>query len=206
MRIGGLQKQSFIDWDGRMVAVVFTQGCNFRCGYCHNPSLVIPHLISISESISEEEVLSFLESRKGWLDGVVISGGEPTLQPCLKDFIKRIKQLGYAVKLDTNGTCPTLLKELIEEHLIDFVAMDIKTVPTYERYAQVTPIGKAAFDNVMQSMQLLEQGTIPYQFRTTVIPSHHTSEDIQLLKQQMATCPSYSLQEFREGDLVKSYL
>jgi pyruvate formate lyase activating enzyme len=206
MRIGGLQKQSFIDWDDRMVAVVFTQGCNFRCGYCHNPSLVVPQLIAKSDSISEDEVLSFLDSRCGWLDGVVISGGEPTLQADLKPFITGIKEMGYPVKLDTNGTNPKLLKELIDRQLLDFVAMDIKTIPRYERYAEVTPISKALFVKVQQSIALLQQNNVPYQFRTTIIPTHHTSEDVHLLKQQMTSCPDYRLQEYREGDTVGCYL
>jgi pyruvate formate lyase activating enzyme len=206
MRIGGLQKQSFIDWEGRMVAVVFAQGCNFRCGYCHNPSLVIPQLIAKSDGISEDEVLSFLDSRCGWLDGVVISGGEPTLQPDLKPFIRGIKEMGYPVKLDTNGTNPELLQELIAEQLLDFVAMDVKTIPSYERYAEVTPLSKPLFDKVRQSMALLLQGDIAYQLRTTIIPGHHTSEDVHQLKQQMASCPDYRLQEFREGDTVGCYL
>jgi pyruvate formate lyase activating enzyme len=206
MRIGGLQKQSFIDWEGRMVAVVFTQGCNFRCGYCHNPSLVIPQLIAKSDSISEDEVLSFLDSRCGWLDGVVISGGEPTLHPDLKLFIRGIKEMGYPVKLDTNGTNPKLLEELIAEHLVDFVAMDVKTIPCYERYVEVTPLSKTLFVKVQQSMALLQQNNVPYQFRTTIIPAHHTSEDVHLLKQQMASCPDYRLQEFRKGDTVGCYL
>lgn len=206
MRIGGLQKQSFIDWDSRMVAVIFTQGCNFRCGYCHNPSLVIPHLIAKSDGISEDEVLSFLDSRCGWLDGVVVSGGEPTLQPDLKTFITRIKEMGYPVKLDTNGTNPEMLEELIAENLVDCVAMDIKSIPRYSRYAQVTPISKTVFNKVLQSIALLQQGNIAYQFRTTIIPNLHTNEDVVMLKEQMASCPSYRMQEYRKGDTVECYL
>jgi pyruvate formate lyase activating enzyme len=206
MRIGGLLKQSFIDWDSRMVAVVFTQGCNFRCGYCHNPSLVIPQLIAKSDGIPEDEVLQFLASRCGWLEGVVVSGGEPTLQPDLKLFITGIKEMGYSVKLDTNGTNPELLAELIAEHLVDYVAMDIKTIPQYSRYAQVTPISTTVFDKVQQSIALLQQGNIAYQFRTTIIPNHHTTEDIAQLKEQMASCPSYRMQEYRKGDTVECYL
>lgn len=206
MRIGGFQKQSFIDWDGRMVAVVFTQGCNFRCGYCHNPSLVIPEFYNTAACISEDEVLAALLSRCGWLDGVVISGGEPTLQPCLKQFIQKIKAMGYLVKLDTNGTNPNLLEELIYERLIDYVAMDIKTIPTYERYSQVTPISRCQFSKVLQTMRLLQQNVIPYQFRTTIVPTLHSSEDIIELKRQMTKCPCVTLQMYREGDTVACYL
>jgi pyruvate formate lyase activating enzyme len=195
MQIAGIQKQSFIDWGNKLTAVIFTKGCNFRCGYCHNPSLVLPELFSTD--ISETETLRFLHSRKGWLDGVVISGGEPTIHAGLKDFIRKIKEMGFPVKLDTNGTNPSLLKELIEEQRIDFVAMDIKSILIQTEYEKVTGIhNKILYDKVLESIELLKQNWIPYQFRTTVIPAVHPDEMINELKQQLASCP-YVLQAFR---------
>lgn len=128
MRIGGFTKQSFIDWEGKTTAVIFTKGCNFRCEYCHNPELVYPKLMEQSEDILETEIFDFLSTRKNWLDGVVITGGEPTLQKDLKELIVKIKKMDFAVKLDTNGFFSKILKELLKSNLIDYVAMDIKTI------------------------------------------------------------------------------
>ena len=114
MRIASLQKQSFIDWEGKTAAVIFTKGCNFRCGYCHNPSLVLPHLLDRTPDLSEKEIMGYLLSRKNWLDGVVITGGEPTIQPDLPTFMAAVKEAGFAIKLDTNGTNPDMLNELIK--------------------------------------------------------------------------------------------
>ena len=127
MRIGAFLKQSLIDWEGRVSAVIFTKGCNFRCGYCHNPYLVLPELLRQTQDIEEHEVLDFLDRRKNWLDGVVISGGEPTLHEDLIPFIQKIKALGLPVKLDTNGSHPEVLEQLIGGKWIDAVAMDIKS-------------------------------------------------------------------------------
>ncbi|HZJ73928.1 MAG TPA: anaerobic ribonucleoside-triphosphate reductase activating protein, partial [Perlabentimonas sp.] len=127
MRIGGFVKQSFIDWEGKITSVIFTKGCNFRCGFCHNPSLVLPKLIEQTPDIEVAAITEHLRKRKQWLDGVVITGGEPTLHNDLSTFIKTIKELGYPVKLDTNGSNPTLLKKLIADNSVDYVAMDIKT-------------------------------------------------------------------------------
>src|SRR5690606_17068862 len=139
------------DWDGKLCAVVFTRGCNFRCGYCHNPSLVLPELFSPIDDISESELFSYLNSRRNWLDGVVITGGEPTLHLDLKDFIQKIRQLGFAVKLDTNGTNPRLLQELIQDKLIDLVAMDVKSILNQSEYEKVTMIHNSTlFENVME--------------------------------------------------------
>lgn len=183
MRIGGFVRQSLIDWDGKITAVIFTRGCNFRCGYCHNPLLVIPELYRNETDISPKMVIKFLQSRTGWLDGVVISGGEPTIQPDLSDFIQQIKNLGLAVKLDTNGTHPKLLRQLIDKQLIDFVAMDIKMLLNAENYEKVTGINnKNLFLRVQESVELLKTGKIPYQFRTTLLPDIHTHDVIQQMK------------------------
>ncbi len=137
IRIGGLVKQSFVDWDGVLSAVVFTKGCNFRCGYCHNPALVVPALMRERPDVAESEVFDYLARRRGWLDGVVVTGGEPTLHAGLPAFLERVKALGYRVKLDTNGTNPEMLRQLIASGAVDFVAMDIKHFPDAEHYGAV---------------------------------------------------------------------
>lgn len=197
MKIGSLLKQSFIDWEGKLCAVVFTQGCNFRCGYCHNPSLVLPELFHVSENISEADVLSYLKSRTGWLDGVVITGGEPTVHTDLTAFIRKIKQLGFAIKLDTNGTNPQLLKELVDEKLIDYVAMDIKSVLIQSEYEKVTGIvSDKLFQKVLLSVDILRSGIIPYQFRTTILPEIHSAEKIAILEKAFSNY-EYNKQSFR---------
>lgn len=128
MRIGGIEKQSFIDWEGKVTAVVFTRGCNFRCGYSHNPSLVLPHLLANETDIPENQLFDYLKTRREWLDGVVATGGEPTIHADLESFLEAIKNLGYLIKLDTNGSNPMVLKKLLARKLVDFVAMDVKTV------------------------------------------------------------------------------
>lgn len=162
MKIGGLIKFTLIDYPGRVACVVFTQGCNFRCRYCHNPELVYPHLLQ--PSLPQEEVLAFLRRRQGSLEGVVVSGGEPTLQPDLLDFLAEVKQLGYVVKLDTNGSRPEVLRQALEKGLVDYVAMDLKA--PLEKYAVVT--GVACEPALLrQSMALLQSSGVAYEFRTT---------------------------------------
>lgn len=162
MKIGGLVKFTLIDFPSTPAAIVFTQGCNFRCRYCHNPELVYPHLFT--ESMPEEEVMAFLQRRQGTLEGVVISGGEPTLQEDLIRFMADIKALGYKTKLDTNGTRPEVIKELIDKKLVDFIAMDLKA--PLEKYAAIT--GVDANSTVLkQSMDLIVKSGLAYQFRTT---------------------------------------
>lgn len=134
MRIGAYIKQSFVDWENKICSVVFTKGCNFRCPYCHNPELVEPKLYETKKDISRESIFEHLATRQHWLDGVVISGGEPTLQEGLDEFIRYIKNMGYSIKLDTNGSKPDILKKLIGGRLIDFISMDIKTVVEKAQY------------------------------------------------------------------------
>ena len=155
MRIGGLQKLTLLDYPGKVACTVFLSGCNLRCPYCHNPGLVLPEQSEGSE-IPEAEVLSFLERRKGKLDGVCITGGEPTLQPELPEFLEKLRRLGYAVKLDTNGTNPAMLKALLQERVLDYVAMDIKNSPS--RYAE-TCGGIDCLSRVRESAALLMDGT-----------------------------------------------
>lgn len=162
MKLGGLVKFTLIDFPGTPAAIVFTQGCNFRCRYCHNPELVYPHLFV--EPMPQEEVMAFLKRRRGTLEGVVVSGGEPTLQEDLVRFMSDIKSLGYKTKLDTNGTRPDVLQELIDKKLVDFIAMDLKAPLC--KYAAITGV-EANCAVIRQSMDLIRKSGLMYQFRTT---------------------------------------
>lgn len=189
MKLGGLVKFTLIDFPGRPAAIVFTQGCNFRCRYCHNPELVYPHLFT--ESMPEEEILSFLKRRQGTLEGVVISGGEPTLQEDLVRFLTQIKALGYQIKIDTNGTRPDVLKELIDKKLVDFIAMDLKA--PLEKYAQITGV-EANSTVLRQSIDLIRQSGLGYQFRTTYDKEVLTDADIAAISQAVDG-KNYKVQE-----------
>ena len=202
MKIAALTKQSFIDWEGQTTAVIFTQGCNFRCGYCHNPSLVLPHIYQNQPLIDEQEVFDYLKSRVEWLDGVVISGGEPTLQPDLLDFVRKVKSLGFRVKLDTNGSNPHVLKALLDAKLLDYVAMDIKTLLTRDNYRKITGLKNSdVITLIKQSLALLRQENLEYQLRTTIIPNHHNDCIINKLKIQFAN-DNYVIQQYREAETV----
>lgn len=170
MIIRYLQKTTLIDYPGKIACTLFLQGCNLRCGYCHNPELI--HTDSTHSSLSEGEVLSFLKKRQGQLEGVCITGGEPLLSLSL-DFLQKIKQLGYLIKIDTNGTCPDALKECIDQNLVDYIAMDIKACP--EAYIRVVgvPIDIARIE---QSIAAVMKSAVAYEFRTTVITKIHTPE------------------------------
>lgn len=206
MKIGGLVRQSLIDWEGRITAVLFMRGCNFRCGYCHNPSLVLPALFPQAPDIPEAGILAFLESRKEWLEGVVVSGGEPTLQHDLPAFIEKINMLGISVKLDTNGTNPGMLKKLIDGKKIEAVAMDIKAGLSLSAYRKINAATTSAqLDNILTSVSLIRNSQIERQFRMTVMPGVHTSGEILAVK-KMFTGENFKIQEFREGDTVKNYL
>ena len=200
MYISGLQKLTLLDFPGRLAATVFFGGCNFRCPFCHNASLVLSP--ERCEKISEEELLSFLESRKGKLSGVCITGGEPTLYKELKAFIKKIKDMGFAVKLDTNGTSPDLLSELISEGLVDYVAMDIKN--SQKKYALT--VGKEVdIEKIKRSVDILLSGKIDYEFRTTVVRELHEKEDFIAISEWISGAKRYFLQTFEDsGDLIGS--
>jgi len=189
MKIGGLIKFTLIDYPGRVAAVVFTQGCNFRCRYCHNPELVYPHLLQ--EPMPQEEVLSFLRHRQGTLEGVVVTGGEPTLQPDLLDFLTQVKSLGYFVKLDTNGARPDVLQEAIEKKLVDYIAMDLKA--PLEKYALITGVS-CDIATLQRSMQLIKDSGLAYEFRTTYDKEVLTDKDIDALKELTKGQP-YRVQE-----------
>lgn len=203
MKIAGLVKQSFIDYPDKMACVIFTQGCNFRCGYCHNPSLVLPKLFGQNKLIDEAEVLSYLESRKGWLEGVVVTGGEPTIHGDLPEFLRKVKSIGYDIKLDSNGTNPEVIELLLKEKLINFIAMDIKSNPDAESYSAI--IGKDAtsiMPKIWRSIKLIQNSGIGYLFRTTVVPRIHrdgiTDDIIRFLEYDS----NFLRQEYRDGDTV----
>ena len=177
MKLGGLIKFTLIDFPGRPAAVVFTQGCNFRCRYCHNPELVYPHMFSAP--MPEEELFSFLKRRQGTLEGVVITGGEPTLHEDILDFTAKIKNMGFAVKWDTNGTRPDVLREAYARKLLDYVAMDLKA--PLEKYSVITGVD---FNPAVlkESMKLIKESGIPYQFRTTYDKEVLTDDDIAAIR------------------------
>ena len=201
MIIHGFQKMTLLDYPGRVACTIFTAACNLRCPFCHNAGLVTK--IENTQRIDESEVLAYLQKRKGILDGVCITGGEPTLQKDLADFIRKIRALGYAVKLDTNGTNPAVLQSLLDEGLLDYVAMDIKNTP--EQYAAT--VGVASFDvtPIQQSIDLLRAGRVDYEFRTTVVAEYHTPGDIGQIAALIAGAPRYFLQPFVDsGNLIGS--
>ncbi|MFA7073976.1 MAG: anaerobic ribonucleoside-triphosphate reductase activating protein [Endomicrobiaceae bacterium] len=177
MRIGGFQKFSLIDFPQKTSAIIFTQGCNFRCEYCHNPELVYHNLFKIP--IPVEQVLSFLETRKKQLDAVVITGGEPTCQEDLEDFICRIKSIGYLIKLDTNGSNPQILKGIIDKKLIDFIAMDIKA--PFDKYSFLTCV-PVDIEKIRTSIEIIKNSKVKYEFRTTYDTSKLFPSDIEKIK------------------------
>lgn len=200
MNIQGLQKLTLLDYPGKVACTIFFAGCNFRCPFCHNASLVTH--IDPEENIPREEVLAFLRKRAGILDGVCITGGEPLLAPDLEAFIREIKALGYEVKLDTNGSNAEKLKHLVKAGIIDYVAMDIKNSP--EKYGMTIGIEGYEMSNVMQSAAFLMEGHVPYEFRTTVVREFHKREDFEAIGQWLEGADRYYLQSFVDsGDLIQ---
>lgn len=200
MIIGGLQKMTMLDFPGKVACTVFTYGCNMRCPFCHNASLVVDK----AELYSEEEVFEYLKKRKGILDGVCITGGEPMLQKDLFDFMRKIKELGLLVKLDTNGTFPELLERAIDEGLVDYVAMDIKA--PREKYSLVAG-AKIDVSQIEKSVELLKKGRVDYEFRTTVVRELHSLDDIIKISEWLKGSKNYFLQNFVDsGNLIKEGL
>jgi len=199
MYFGGLQKTTLVDYPGKVAATVFTIGCNFRCPYCHNPELVLPELSKKQPKITEKEVLNFLKERRKLLEGLCITGGEPTIQSDLIDFIKKVKDLGFLIKLDTNGSCPDVLNSLIEQKLIDYVAMDIK-VPK-EKYHLFTQ-GIDFIKQIEKSIQILKNNQIDYEFRTTLIPEVLEERDILAIVEWIKPTPRYFLQRFKNDKVL----
>ncbi len=199
MRIGGMQKLTLLDYPGKIACTVFLSGCNLRCPYCHNPGLVLPEQSS-DPGISEAEVFSFLEQRRGKLDGVCVTGGEPTLQPELPEFLKKLRNFGYAIKLDTNGTNPGMLRALLDDGLLDYAAMDIKNSPS--RYEE-TCGGADVLSLVRESAALLLDGSVEYEFRTTVCKPLHTEKEMEEIGRWLRGARRYFIQVFVDsGNLV----
>lgn len=200
MKISGIQKLTLLDYPGTVACTLFTAGCNFRCPFCHNAMLVLPEQIE-DASLSEDEVLSFLKKRQGVLDGVAITGGEPLLHRELPELLGKIKALGYKIKLDTNGSNPELLRGIIENRLVDRVAMDIKNAPK----AYGTTVGVAGLDiaPIERSKDMLLRGDIDYEFRTTVVKGIHTKDSLIGAAKWIEGAKEYYLQQFKDsGNLI----
>ncbi len=198
MRIGGLQKFSLIDYPGLISAVIFTQGCNFRCPYCHNPELVLPD--RFEAPIDPEDVFAFLDSRKGKIEGVVISGGEPTLQEDLLHCLKRIKERSFKVKLDTNGSRPDVVKHALDNHLLDFIAMDIKAPP--DSYFALSGV-EVNMHDIEKSIDLVLCSGIEHLFKTTVVPNLFTNRMKKKIKRWMADLKAnHIFQDFVPSDIL----
>lgn len=203
MNIQGLQKLTLLDYPGQVACTIFTAGCNFRCPFCHNASLVTH--VQEELNIPVDEVMQFLRKRQGILDGVCVSGGEPLMQADIETFIREIKALGYRVKIDTNGSYTEKLKHLVEEHLVDYVAMDIKN--SLGRYGQT--IGVEGYDTaqIQQSVEYLMSGAVPFEFRTTVVKEFHKKEDFADIGRWIKGGERYFLQNFEDsGDLIQQGL
>ena len=207
MKIHGLNKLTLLDYPEHMACLIFTGACNYRCPFCHNASLVLNP--GSQPAISEEEILAFLQSRKGILEGVCITGGEPTLQEDLPSFIRKIKDMGFRVKLDTNGSRPGILKALLDENILDYVSMDIKNTPA--KY--LSTIGLPApqdgnfsdnliISSVRQSAEILMRSSIPYEFRTTVVKELHSEEDLLTIGKWLNGARAYYLQSFRDSETL----
>lgn len=199
MRIQGFQKVTLLDYPGKVACTIFTAGCNLRCPFCHNADLVTH--IDAGADIDTEEIFSYIDKRKAILDGVVLTGGEPLLQPDAVDFLCRLKETGLAVKLDTNGTRPALLRRAVASGAVDYVAMDIKNCR--ERYAETVGLSDPDLPAVEESISYLLSGAVDSEFRTTVVKELHTVEDIAAIARRIAGAPRYFLQAFRDsGHLI----
>ena len=227
MRITGLQTTTLLDYPGHVAATIFLGGCNFRCPFCHNMDIVLKESYtagqdsiiqdenasdSADKTYSEEEIISFLNKRGGILDGVCITGGEPTLYRDLPDFIRKIKQTGMLVKLDTNGTNPDMLKYLFDNHLVDYVAMDLKS--SIERYEAVAGLDKvfrdetavkAVTDKIFKSIDIIKSWAPDYEFRTTVMAEYHDKEEMKKIGELIKGCRKYFMQAFNDSDFVPDH-
>lgn len=194
MIIGGFKKLSLIDYPEHIACIIFTRGCNLRCPYCHNPELVEPDRFDNGMDISVEDILRFLEGRRGLLDGVCITGGEPTLHGDLAETITKIMSMGFGIKLDTNGSRPEVLRDLIDGKLLDYVAMDVK-VPL-ERYASSMGFSEDPA-NIGKSIGILKENFVDYEFRTTVVPGIHSYEDMEKIGRTLEGAKKFYIQNFR---------
>lgn len=215
MKIGGLQKFSLLDYPDHLSAIIFTQGCNFRCQFCYNPMLVEPltgqsqsnlpeesgkEVKEVGHLIEEGDLFDFLKSRADKLDAIVITGGEPTMHNDLPGFVKKIRQLGFKVKLDTNGTNPVMLKDLLAEKLLNYIAMDLKAAP--KRYDLTTGV-QPNLENIRKSITIIKESGLPYEFRSTIVPELVEMDDIKEMGQMIKDADKWYLQQFKsDTDLV----
>jgi len=199
MSIGGLQKLTLIDFPGRLAATIFLCGCNFRCPFCYSSEIVLPEKIKKQPKIAEKVFFDFLKERKELLEGVVICGGEPTISEELTTLIKKIKKMGFSVKLDTNGSDPQTLEKLIDKNLVDYVAIDIKGPK--ERYGEFAG-GKVDVEKIQKSIDILKKGKVDYEFRSTIVPTLHKKEDVVAMARWISGAKRYFLQNFRSEKTI----
>lgn len=199
MLISGLQKLTLLDFPGYTACTVFTLGCDMRCPFCQNKSLVVPEYFDTGTLLPSPQVFDFLQERKGKLQGVCITGGEPTLQPDLADFIRQVRNMGYKIKLDTNGTRPETIRSLLEQDLLDYIAMDIKSdLPSYHVLS-----GRNIRTEILEeSIEQIRNAGIPYEFRTTVIKDLHNEDTFRRIAAMLVHVTDYSLQYYQESDDV----
>lgn len=198
IKVGGLEKVSLIDYPGKLSAIIFTYGCNLRCPFCHNPELVI-YDFSRDIEIKEEYLFDYLKSRKGKLDAVVITGGEPLIYNDIEKLIRKIKNLGYLVKLDTNGFFPKKLKELVDMNILDYIAMDVKYTPSnYNKQSN----DKNALEKITESIKIIRNSGIDYEFRTTVVKGIHKIEDVEEIAELIKGSKKFYIQNFRPGKTI----
>jgi len=196
MEIKGFIGISLSDWDGKVSSVVFLPGCNMRCPFCYNKGLVL-HPEEMP-TILQKQIESYLESNRKWIDGVVVTGGEPTLQANLPLLCEKMKKIGFGVKVDTNGTNPAMIRRLIKEQLIDHVALDVKAPLTEQKYSRACGVDAAPFlDKIKETLHMLLNDAVDYEFRTTVVPALHRTEDIKKICQAIEGCKKYALQNFK---------
>lgn len=196
MMICGFEKFSMVDYDGKIACTVFTGGCNLRCPFCHNGALVVGNVES--QRIDENEVFDYLEKRKSLVDAVCITGGEPTLQHGLADFLRRVRSMGYATKLDTNGLRPDVLKALLDEGLLDYVAMDIKN--SKEKYARTVGVENVDVEKIDESVKILKASDVEFEFRTTLISEFHTRENMLEISEWIGGAKRYYMQKYKDND------
>ena len=195
MNICGYQKTTLLDYPGHVAATIFTGGCNFCCPFCHNSDLVVNP--TMSPCISQEEIFAFLKKRKNVLSGICITGGEPTLQTNLSEFIKKVRSLGYKIKLDTNGYRPDVISSLLEDNLLDYIAMDIKA--ELSNYAKVSGIPNLDTSKIKESISIIENSGIDYEFRTTVVKELHSQEDFLEISEMLSSSSPYFIQSFKDS-------
>lgn len=196
MIVCGYEKFSMVDFDEKIACTVFTGGCNFRCPFCQNGALVVGNVKA--EQIDENEVFDYLQKRKGLVDAVCVTGGEPTLQPDLKDFLSKVRDMGYLTKLDTNGLRPDVLKSVLDEKLVDYVAMDVKN--SLKKYAVTVGLNEVDTAKIKESVETLLNGNVDYEFRTTLIKEFHTAEDMREIADLINGAKKYFMQKYKDNE------